>query len=225
MAVRGRYLSSRNKSGATVIPLLLLGEISTAHRATTLTAPSPATFLPARTLSLMKYPVLYMNKLPVQPMISPHFHHSKTGGVSAEYIPTTAFLTSHTSDQSPTIQSPSGASSWLHPLSQHHLHLPLQAQPPQQLRTDDALGPSSPFAPTSARACVSLNQNNPTAPTDLNPCSTQTAQSQSPEVPHSPPPVFWRFLEVLIVLVFPPPPGPLWCECTCDLTEPIRGFT
>lgn len=108
---------------------------------------------------------------------------------------------------------------------QHHLHLPLQAQPPQQLRTDDALGPSSPIAPTSARACVSLNQNNPTAPTDLNPCSTQTAQSQSPEVPPSPPPVFWRFLEVLIVLVFPPPPGPLWCECTCDPTEPIRGFT
>lgn len=161
----------------------------------------------------MKYPVLYMYKLPVQPMISPHFHHSKNGGVSAEYIPTTAFLISHTSDQSVTQSSlllgPQVGSTHC---PQHHLHLPLQAQPPQQLRTDDALGPSSAFAPTSARACVSLNQNNPTAPTDLNPCSTQTAQSQSPEVPPSPPPVFWRFLKVLIVLVFPPPPDPLWCE-------------
>lgn len=152
-----------------------------------------------------------MDKLPAQPMISPHFHHSKTGGVSAEYIPTTAVLITLqiNAPQSSLLLGPQVGPTHC---PQHHLHLPLQALPPQQLRTDDALGPCSPFAPTSARACVSLNQNNSSAPTDLNPCSTLTAQSQNPKVPPFPPPVFWRFLKVLIVLAFPPPPDPLWCE-------------
>lgn len=60
---------------------------------------------------------------------------------------------------------------------QHHLHLPLHAQPPQHLGTD-ASGISYFFAPTSDRACVS------SLSTKINPEHPQASVLAPPKQTH-----------------------------------------
>lgn len=104
---------------------------------------------------------------------------SARGSTSFSPLPNWACQRQTLPSHSPLTRPPAGpqVSTIHHP--QHHLHLPLQAQPPQHLRTE-ALGLLLP-APTSARARVSLRtKRNPSAPTGAILVPSKQGQSQHP---------------------------------------------
>lgn len=138
------------------------------------TAPSPATSLPARTLSLTKYPVLQC--IPFRsrptPMISPHFHRSHTGGVNTEHsLPHPAsFWGVKLAPLSPTPSPPSSPGS-------------ASSTPRKRCLTAQLLLCSH-FS--SGLCIIILSQNKPLALRGLNPCSTQTVPKPGPRSPSLP---------------------------------------
>lgn len=179
MATSGVASISPPETGGAIHPPVSFCEITTSHRANNPGSSRPHSsitsyLLPARTLSLTKYPVLQC--IPFRsrptPMISPHFHRSHTGGVNTEHsLPHPAsFWGVKLAPLSPTPSPPSSPGS-------------ASSTPRKRCLTAQLLLCSH-FS--SGLCIIILSQNKPLALRGLNPCSTQTVPKPGPRSPSLP---------------------------------------